>query len=798
MSLNTGASIIVLAACLVASGIAAAQQAGDASSTGSASGEVHADQLETIVVTAQKRAEQIKEVPYSISAISGTLLREQHIETFEDIARTIPGLSFGAGGTTGEDTITMRGVSSQGGGATVGLYLDDIPIVTQTSYAPPSPTSGATQPKLFDLDRVEVLRGPQGTLYGAGSMGGAIRFITKAPDPNQMTESFTTQLSGTEHGGVNYDEMAIVNLPVATGVAALRVGLDYGEESGYIDRYKQVPLTEAQVLAGDYSPAKAGLIESGTNIERTLAGRISGLYWVNDDIEITPSIFAQRLKADDTSLFYPFLGLYDTDKLVPERSSDSMAVPSLTVKADLGWADLTSITSYFWRRNWHVSDGTFFNSDFIQFLADVSPDLGYCQCGVAFTTLPGPSFSTEQTQTTTQEVRLTSKLPADTGLPISWVVGAFVSDRKIRTTEYDYIYGIRDTFFRLYGVDPANTSFADPFLNDLAGFNRGREDQRQYAGYGEVTVYVTPAFKLTAGLRLLTARTAYTFDNGGYFGQGIPPEVAATNRYYATTPKFAVSYDVTPDATIYANATKGYRIGGYIVPIDLTTGTCPAALAAVGITNPKFSYAPDSLWSYETGAKTTWFDNRLSVNGSAYYVDWNNVQQSFALACGSEYTANFGHAVSYGGELEIRARPMHGLTLGLEAGYTHATLTSVVPNVGATVGEKLLNTPDWTATFYGSYDWDLSPDATAYIRADYDWTGRSHGTFNNRDPAFSRPVYGLLNGSVGARFGNFDVSLFAKNLLNEQKTIQIVTIELLETAYVPRPLTVGVRAAANF
>lgn len=757
-----------------------------------------ADVLQTIVVTSERRSESLQEVPASITAISGADLENQHIEDLEDIARVVPGLSISAGGNPGMNTITIRGISSQGGNATVGEYLDDVPIITQSSYAPPSPTSGDADPKLFDLERVEVLRGPQGTLYGASSMGGAVRFITKTPEMNEFSGSLTSDLSYTRTGGTNYEEIGILNVPVVPGVFALRGGVDVGELSGYIDQYAQVPLTQADVNAGNYEALRGGLVNSDVNTQRTLAARLSAEWLPFEGLKITPAIFAQRFNAGDTSVFYPWIGLNQQNKLVPEPSTDTLYVPSLTLQWDLKWADFTSVSSFFARQNAHTNDGTYFNSTFIQYLADTSPDLGPCNCGAAFANLGSPSYSHEQTHTVTQEFRLASKLPGQSGVPLSWVVGLFASDRKIKTDEYDYIPGIRQTFLDLYGVPPQDTSFADPFDNDLAGWNRGREDQKQFALFGELTYYLTPQLKLTGGARTLHAETAFVWDNGGYFAQGIAPHTEESASYTATTPKASISYDISTDASVYATAAKGYRIGGFIVPIDLTTGTCPASLAAFGITNPQFSYSPDSLWSYETGAKTTWADHRLSVNASVYYVDWKNVQQTFSLACGSQYTANFGTAESYGGELEILGKPVRELTLGVEASVAHSTLTSVVPNVGATVGEHLLNTPEWTTTVHGEYEWPMPSGAGLFLRADYDLIGPSNGSFNVDDPAYSRPSYTLLNASGGFRRGNWTASLYARNVLNDQKIIQRVPIELLETAYTPRPLTVGVRVSAGF
>jgi len=755
------------------------------------------DGLQTVVVTAQRRSESIQEIPYSISAVSGTDLENRHIDGLEDITRAVPGVSFGAGGNAGMESITMRGVSSVGGGATVGQYLDDVPIITQTSFEPPAPTSGAAAPKLFDLDRIEILRGPQGTLYGSNSMGGAIRYITKAPDLQQFTVSTTEDVSYTQHGGINYDTNAVINAPIVPGVFAIRAGVDVGELSGYIDRYAQIPLTEAEATDGNYLAEPGALINSHVNTDRNIAARVTATWMATDQLTIQPMIVAQRMNTGDIDAFYPGLGMYVQDALEPQPSKDTMVAPSLTVKDALGAGELTSVTSYFLRSNDHESDGTYFNSDFIQYLADTAPDLSYCQCGVAFTALGSPSYSTEKTRVLTEEVRFSSNLPKSGDLPLSYIAGLFISDRRTRTTEYDYIPGIRQTFLDLYGLPPQDTSFADPMTNDLIGYNVGNESQKQYALYGELTYYPTDALKITAGLRGAHAETGFNFATGGYFAQGIAPLTVASGSSNAATPKLAANYDFSTNVTAYATTSEGYRIGGYIVPIDLTTGLCPGSLAAFGITNPKFSYEPDRLWNYELGAKTNWLDNHVTVNADVYYIDWKDVQQTFALSCGTEYTANFGDAASYGTELEIQAKPIQGWTVGLNAGTTHATLTDVVPNVGATDGQHLLNTPAWTANLNTEYDWFLG-EVQPFIRADYSLVGPSHGSYNVDDAAYNYPRYAITNGSTGFNHGNLSASLYVKNLFNDQTIIQRVSIELLEQAYVPRPRTVGVQFSAKF
>jgi iron complex outermembrane recepter protein len=754
-------------------------------------------QLTTVIVSAQRRAENIKDVPYSISALGGQQLQDAHITSIEDISRSTPGVSFGADANPGMDTVTIRGVSSQGGGATVGLYLNDVPITTTNPFNPSY--SGATQPVLFDVDRVEILRGPQGTLYGSGSMGGTIRYIYN--QPNLATTSVTTNadVSGTDHGSANSEDSAALNVALIPEVAAVRAAVYYTYQSGYIDHYTFIPPTQASLDAGGDDAHAGSRDGTGVNASRTFAGRLSFTYAPSERLKIELAAQIQDYGSDDTSLFYPSVGLFAQDKLVAEPSSDKMYVPSLTISGNLGWADLTSVTGYFRRDNSHHSDGTFFNSDFIEYLADFYyPDTMACNCGAAFAAEPGPSQTEQITQTSSEELRLASKLPAESGIPLSWIVGLYLSDHRLDITDNEYVTGLRQTFINLYGEDPANSGFADPFAHDSVFWAIAHEVEQQLAVFGEASYFATPDLKLTLGARTMTARTDYLYDEGGYFAQGIPPVVSLNNDYHQTTPKASIDYTLSDELSVYANAAKGYRLGGYIQPIQTTVGLCVADLQALGLKNPGFSYGSDSLWSYEAGAKSSLLDNRLSVNAAAYYIDWKNVQQTFDLSCGSPYTANFGSAVSYGGELEVRAKPTPGLTLGFNAGTTHATLTQVQPDVGASVGQRLLNTPSWTAAVNGEYAWFPAPQWRAFVRSDYAWVGPSHGTYEVAAVNYDNPSYGLLNASLGFDAGRYELSVYASNLLDNHTIIQHVSIEETVSAYAPRPLTLGLHLTASF
>jgi len=792
------ASILLIGCTLAA--VATAQQAsgsvGVDAAGSSSTGEGR--NLEEVIVTAQRRSETIKDVPFSVSAIGQEQLEQRHITDIEDVTRAIPGVSFGTGAVQGQDNITIRGIGSQTGNSAIGLYLDDVPIVTQNPWQPNTYT-GATEPHFFDMNRIEVLRGPQGTLYGASSLGGAIRYISNLPDLDHTTVTISSDLSHTHHGGLNYDEQAIVNLAVAPGVAAIRFGIDYGQDSGWInhDQFISCGLSCQQGQANSVYGAQD---QSGVNSQLNLVLRLSGEVKPSDDWSILASMFYQKQYSRDTSLFYTYMGLWNEDKLVPERGLDTMYVPSITVNGNLGWADLTSVSSLFLRQNKKTSDGTYYNSDFIGYLADfVFPDLmTKCpNCGVAFDALPGPAEQDQTTQTLSQELRLASKTPLESGRPFSWIGGLFWSNKAIHVTDNEYITGANALFTQLYGEPLQDSSFGVAAPNDDFGHANVHEDERQYAAFGEFTYDISQELKATVGDRLIIAHASWDYNPGGFFTTGVS-EVRDSVDYHGNTPKFAVDYKLSDEVSLYANATKGYRLGGFIEPVTVIQ-QCSSQFEALGIdpTHLPGTFKADHLWSYEVGEKSQLLDHHLSVNASAYYIDWSQIQQSFVLPCGAPYIANFGTARSHGGELEILGKLTQDLTLGLNAGATHAYLTSVSPNVGAAAGQDLLNTPSWSASLTGQYERPISDTTHGFVRADYDWVGPSHGTFSVTDPDYTRPSYSILNATAGVNFGNVEVSLYGKNLLSDYKVIQHVLINSLESAYTLRPLTVGIKVVVK-
>ena len=754
------------------------------------------------MVTSQKRSEDVKAIPASISVLSGFGLKEQKIADYQDLTRAIPGLSDTAGAAPGLSVLELRGVSSTSGSATVGIYVDEVPVtVRNTVY------DGNTEPQLFDLDRVEVLRGPQGTLYGASSMGGTVRFITKLPDLEQFTGETSDEVSGTIHGGVNFKTTDIVNIPVVDDKFAIRAGAQYTDNSGYINNYN--------VFTGE-------LNKSGTNTERDLVGRISALALPSDDLTITPAVFYQRVYTGDTSAFYPsndavFLqpgiadgiyhpvfGLWEQDKQVQEWGRDTLFIPSLTVKEELGFADLTSVSSFFERQYNRMQDGQYYNANIFAtaFLDYYYPSKSY-QNDTEIATSNAPSPSEIIHRQISQELRLSS--PSDDTGPIKWVAGLYYQNYWENRDQVETIPGLNKTFQSIYGYpiwqDP-NVGDGSPSLyeGDLIWYERVHENERQYAAFGQVDFDILPDLHGAVGMRYVYARSSESRDGGGFYDLGNPHPYSSLGRYYAATPRFSLTYDVTPDTTTYITVAKGFRLGGPTGPDPVgPTSPCNQDYANLGIKAPPTSYGSDKLWSYEAGVKTRLFDNSVSINAAAYYINWQSIQQTINLPiCGFAFTSNVGNAESYGTELEALYKPIPSVTLGLNGSFDHSAITSTTNSATAAVGERVLDVPNWTLDMSAEYSRPIEGDLVGFIRGDYDWTGGSHGTYIRTNPNYWNPQYGVVNLSFGVDYNDLRVSVFGKNINNNRTIIQEPTINSVSQGFTVRPTTIGLNVDYKF
>lgn len=750
----------------------------------------HADednQLQEVVVTAQKRTENVKDVPASISQISGDDLAARHIVDYDDLTRSVPSVSFSSNGTEGLSNIEIRGVSSAVGSAVVGVYLDESSITMQGIFV------GQAQPIPFDLARVEVLRGPQGTLYGASSMGGAIRFITNQPKLDTFELNLASDLSGTDYAGANYNESIVVNAPISPELA-VRVGVDYGSNSGWIDHFDY--LSGAQDSSG-INKVQQGVVKLGV------------LYEPSDDLKIAPSLWMQRVYSRDSSVFYPNLGLYNTSKQVREPSNDRLFIPSLKIEKHFAAADVTSVTSYFWRDNERLLDGTYFNDAALAyFFLDPNPVFAshQAQNDSIIAHVPSPSYTgTKETQFT-EELRATSAKPGAGDLPLRWTAGLYYSQQAQDSQNSEYSPGLNAAFESIYGyplsspiVQNALGSTASTFANDLIFLNPARTTVDEYAAFGELGYDVLPTLHVSAGLRYEYSKQTYLASAFGFYSIGTTSPFASDSNASATTPKFSAVYDLSETSTAYATIAKGYRLGGATGPIP--ESLCAGDLQALGLTTAPNTYKSDSLWSYELGTKLLLDDRTVSIDVATYLIEWKNIQQTVSLPdCGFAFTDNFGDARNYGAELQLAYKPrfLSNLTLGVNAGGGKSVITRSIDPSAAAVGQDTLFTPKWTGTFTADYKVNITTGLSGFVRADYDFTGMSHGSFQSTAPAYINPSYGVVNGSIGIDTGSFQVSLYGKNLANNQTIIQRPNVADVYEGYTVRPLTIGLNIAKQF
>ncbi len=729
------------------------------------------DQIETITVTAQKRKEDASKIPLSISVLSGDDLAAQHIVDMSDITRAIPNVSFsGASGSgAGLSNIEIRGVSSSAGSSTVGVYLDDVSLTTRNLYS-----LGSAEPKLFDLDHIEVLRGPQGTLYGASSMGGTIKFLTNQPNLKARETNLSAEVSSTRGGGTNYTVNGVFNLPVVANEMALRIGLQKGHEGGYIDQV-------------DASGAR---IARGINSEDSSVARLALKWTPTKNFSLTPSMFYQEVKSADIDASYTSLPKNQTSKTVREPGKDTLYIPSLTVNYDMGFADLVSVSSYYQRDFNRTQDGTTVNSSYIGGLISASPGAPP-GLGDTVAVLPSAVLLENAVRQFSQEVRLTSKAYDPKGnSPFTWNGGVYFSSLRTNVVDNEPVYGINQAFANA-GQNLANGDILGfPFPNDNSYYSARHYKTRQTALFGETSYYFTPSLNATVGARYLRATDSLTREGDFFFANG-PASSAASSDFHAFTPKFAVSWQVDPTNTVYASATQGFRLGGQNRAVPASV--CASDFANLGITEAPTSFDSDKLWSYEVGSKSRLLGNRMSLNLAAFYVDWNRLQQDIPLpGCGFDYETNVGKAKSYGVEIETKFKPTSSLVFGFAGGYTKATLSSDVPTLGALAGDPIQGVPKYNASLTAQYNFSFNDDTYGFARAASHWIGASHGSLIRTDPDYQRPSYNTVDASFGASRGDWELALFAKNLFDTDKVIQTPNVQSINEGYRVRPRTIGI------
>jgi outer membrane receptor protein involved in Fe transport len=798
-------------------------------------------ELAEVVVSAQKRTEDLKDVPISISAVTGEELAANKIQTYDDIARAVPGVNFNSlAGTEGTTNIEIRGVSSTSGSATVGLYIDDVSITTKNFFY-----DGAAQPKLFDLDRLEVLRGPQGTLYGDSSEGGTIRFITPTPDLHKTSGQIISDYSQTEHGGNNFFEGAIFNIPIIDGVFALHGSVGWTADSGFIDHYSNPGESNPNTLSQVYPNGDFSLLQRGVNWDDVFVTRLNGLLQLGDAVQIKPAFFYQRYRYGDSDAFYPagqlssanpagppIVGLWNQDKETAEPGLDSLLLPSLSINVKLGGGvQLDSVSALFLRQFARAIDGTYYNSGAFAGLIDVpcpAPDTGVTypngspNCDSAqqplvdsiIANLPSKVSLSNHYGQFSQEVRLSGVAGA-----LKWVGGLYFENSWIHDHDFQQIPGISTAFTGIFGTPMentyVNTLYGPPapgssllFPDDIDEFDNRFYNERQYALFGQLDYDLLSTLHASFGMRYgYTSESYYSTEIGFYQIPNISP-FYQSEVFHAFTPKITLTYDLSGQSNLYASAAKGYRNGGPTGPIPYGGaggGVCGSNLNEYGLSYGPNQFNPDSLWTYELGSKSRLFDNHLSIDAAVYTTRWTAIQQALYLpTCGYYFTANVGDARIYGGEVEINYRPIPELTVGLSGDAQHAYISDAYNPAEAAVGSWLIDVPEYTIDAKAAYSYPLASGDALVGRVDFAYQGESYGSYQPVDfitgtanPNYLNPGYGVLNASLGYSGKLLSLSVYAKNLANDRKIIQQPEVNTVFEAYTVHPRVVGVTAKLN-
>ena len=636
--------------------------------------------LQEITVTATRREESLSKVPISVTALSQENLDLRGIKDFSEVARFTPGVAFDNSGT---NNISIRGISGTGGAGTTGIYIDDTPIQMRALAFSPD----EALPKSFDIDRVEVLRGPQGTLFGSGSEGGTVRYITTQPSLSRTTFYSRAEVSTTEGGDLSYEAGVAVGGPIVQDKFGARLTVWYRRDGGWID---------------DMDPYTSQIYDRNANHEETELVRLAGLWAPNDKWSFTPSIYYQSRQRHDISNYWPTLSDPNSNRFVNADPSqhnqpDKFYLPALKIEGDLGSVKLISNTSYYHRENQTGYDGTLYNLGYYQ-TQNAAPIflLPWACVPTCFPLLDGsglhvpgglqyrsPATVDNGQQNITQEIRLQSTDPA---AHLVWTAGLFGNVNR-----QSYLEQIHDPMLNQLTEAVLGAPYTDVFCYlDADGnctgpdaydprfpfdsyFLKTNSKDEQEAVFGELTYSFTDRFKATVGARW--SHMKYSFDTLTGGPQLYAPPRTGTGNIdeNAFTPKVSLQYQMDQDDLFYATYAKGFRPGGANNPIP--NAACPTDFANFGINTDPATFSSDSVKSYEVGAKNN-FNNRVRIASSVYYIKWNNIQQLIVPpVCQISFIANTGNADVKGIDFQADISVTSSLSLELAAGYTDARYT---------------------------------------------------------------------------------------------------------------------------
>jgi iron complex outermembrane receptor protein len=696
--------------------------------------------VDDVIVSALRRNERVQDAPAAITAITGETLRRLGASDFNDYYRTVPSLQItNNSATAGQSRVSLRGIWTAGE-STVGLYYGETPVTGPNTTSDP----GLQTPNLtlFDVNRVEVLRGPQGTLYGAGSVAGTIRVVFEQPDPNTFGGHVEAEVSTTDHGGESSHFRGAVNLPLIQDKLGLRL-VGYTEEiGGYVDN---VRLNQKDVNTGEINGGRAILA------------------WTpSETFSLTGSAIYQESRLDDNLTWYQAYGAkaYKTDQWLHIPYNDDLQLYNATLNWTLPFAKLTATSSYY---EWNLERNTDPNRNTLITIAGLQPASPACR------RYYGISASCSPAQLADFKTFATGLLPVSFNSPMSldvqiheirlssldggwfdWTVGAFYEKRedlvRSNTARADAITG--DLF--------------DPLLVD--GRSRTSTDFTQFSQFVEVAVRPAPGLTVTGGVRhydydkdVSSETLEASYLSGSVVGPARVTESARANW----VGKLNVAYKFTDNLLGYVQWAQGFRPGG--------------ANNIIGLAESLVVYDPDSLDSYEAGFKGSWANGRYTLNTAAFQIDWKGIQTSLTVPPSYRATINAGDARIQGLEIEGAARPFAGLSLtGGLAWIPKADLTAIPgPDkiiLGAQdgiVGDRIPYSAKFTAAVSAEYDWPISGTANAYVRADVNYHGETANSFRPTWVNYEELTdFTEVNARAGIENGDWGVHLFVKNLTN--------------------------------
>lgn len=717
--------------------------------------------LQEVVVTAERRTEKLMDVPMSVTVFGQDALDQKGVHDIDDLSRVAPGITFlrngmsSSGNYNDEDSdISIRGIDSTAGASTTGIYIDDTPIQTRhLNFGTVNP-----YPELFDLERVEVLKGPQGTLFGSGSEGGTLRFITPAPGLTAYSGYARAEFGQIDGGGQNYEAGVAVGGPIIDGVLGFRVSASFREDGGWVDRvsYTRPVPTPTVCNPGCFgfpadvyttTPTVTGTTEANANWHDTQTVRAALRWEPSASLTIDPSIYVQTLHINDTGAYWlnisdPADNVYRNGNAQRNPSTDPWYIAAVRVNWNEPWASITSNTSYFSRNQHSISD----YSQWIDtvFLFNQYPPVGDTSS----------AYFTDHQNNFTEEVRLSS---TDAASRLQWTVGVFYLHAHENSTEFIDSVDIAPAV-------PGNLAYVQPEFSMV---------DKQEAVFGELNYKLSSVFKLTAGLRY--SKLDYTGvvkekQNGAFGNLNVDTTSSGSDK--PLTPRFVFNYEPEPDSLYYVSAAKGFRPGGINTEL-------PAA-CTVGLPSQPTTFSSDSLWQYEIGSKNTLLERRLQVSASLYYIKWKNIQQFVYLTCGLGFDYNLGELTGKGGDIEIDWRATSDLTLGFLAAYTDSAFDGPVALRGPSITYPLVSSGDhlqaspWNVDLSGEYVWQTF-DRKPYVRLDYQFATAQRSLVPYLDPANvpnddptlqGLPEIRILDLRAGLRFSGMDLSLFVHNALD--------------------------------